>query len=338
MLDLDTFIIIVYVLVDDWYREHLAPYKSNRGRPARLSDSEMLTLAILSEWRAGVSWQSERSFLRYMHRHYSEWFPHLPQRSAFNERKRYLFGVLLQLQRALADQLSGVDDLYECVDCLPLPAGTLGQYQRDHGHWLWESTIGRGPQGWFWGDHLLAAIRPCGVVSGWLVGAAHINDRWLLEAFLSTRAGYPQLMGPPPRPRAGHKAQITPPVGFIGAGCAVGPASGRDYLADQGFNGERWRHHWYTTYQAQVFSVPPNTATTQRPWSRQEKLWLAHHRQIVETTFALLHRVFDIKHLQAHSRWGQYTRIAAKIVGHHLGIWINRLLGRSALTHETLLC
>ncbi len=338
-IDLDTFIIMIYVFVDDWYAEYIAEQKSQRGRPALCRDSEILTLAIVSEWRWGVSWESERGFVRYMHKHYQAWFPHLPQRSGFNERKRRLYGVLVELQAYLGTRLSQEETVaYECVDFLPIPSGSLGQYSRDQGHWLCDSTIGRGKGGWFWGDHLLAAVRPNGTLNGWLLGAADINDRWLMEAFVSARHGVPQLIGPPHRRTDSYAVRAVTPYGFIGAWSAVGCPTSTFYLADKGFNGYRWQHHWHTCFQARVLSVPPNNSRGQPPWTRQAKKWLASKRQVVETAFAILTDVFKIKHLRAHSRWGQYTRIAAKIAGYHFGIWINRLLGRGDFTHATLIC
>jgi hypothetical protein len=338
MIDLDTFIVMIYVFVDDWYQQNIAPMKAKRGRPCQFSDSETLTIAIVSEWRAGVSWRSERGCLRYLRQHYGDWFPNLPERSAFNERKRGLLGILNQLNQMLTQFLATKEDLYECVDSLPIPAGTLGQYSRDKGHWLWNSTIGRGKGGWFWGDHMLASVCPSGVITGWLLAGAHINDRWLMEAFVSARQGAGYMIGPPHRIRDGYQSRRLPPVGFIGALFAVGSAHKRPYLADKGFNGFRWQLHWMQHFSACVISVPQPNSREERPWTRSEKRWLASHRQVVETVFATLTRSFDIKHLLAHSRWGQYTRITTKMVGYHFGLWINRLLGRPALSHETLIC
>jgi hypothetical protein len=49
-VDLETMLVSLYVLVDEWWeRAHpLSPRKP--GRPPSLSDSEVLTLAILSQW------------------------------------------------------------------------------------------------------------------------------------------------------------------------------------------------------------------------------------------------------------------------------------------------
>ncbi len=153
MIDLETFMIMVYVFVDDWYKQQIAVNKPVRGRPAQFSDREALTLAIMSEWRVVVPWSSERGFMRYRHRHYGEWFPHLPQVSAFNERKRRLLGVMIRLQQDLLVSLSNPEDLYEGVDWLPMPAGSNGQFKRDTAHWLWDSGIGYGQGQLFWGDH-----------------------------------------------------------------------------------------------------------------------------------------------------------------------------------------
>jgi hypothetical protein len=337
-MDLETFFTTVYVLIDDWYTEHVVQNKPKVGAPARMSDSEVLTVAIVGQWRVGVPWRSERGLVRYLQAHGRDMFPTMLQRSAFNRRVRYLWGVLAELQHIIAKALEAPTNVYECLDAVPIPAGTLGQYTHDPGHWLWDSTIGRGPQGWFWGDHLLVSCLSSGAITGWLVAAAHINDRWLMEAFLSARSGQPRLIEPPRRKRSGRKGHILPPVGFIGGWRAVGRYSARAYLADKGFNGKKWSDHWWRHYQATVITVPSDNALTQLPWSTSWKRWLASHRQIIETVFALLDQVFGIKALQAHSRWGQYTRIAAKTVAFNLGLYINRLLERPLLALGTLLC
>jgi hypothetical protein len=76
----------------------------------------------------------------------------------------------------------------------------------------------------------------------------------------------------------------------------------------------------------------------EQPWTPDWKHWLAHHRQIIETVLAALDTVFGIKDLKAHSRWGQYTRIAAKTAAYNIGLFINRWLGPAAGALATLLC
>jgi len=339
-MDLETFFTLLYVLVDDWYKADVVMHKPKTGgAKPRMSDSEILTLALAGEWRVGVPWQSERGLVRYIHANGLPMFPRMLKRSGFNKRVRHLWGAFILLQKVVADLLDNPEALYECVDTLPLPAFSLGQARRDKGHWLWTSTLGRGAYGeWFWGDHLLVAVSRSQAITGWLLGTAAINDRWLLEAFLSSRAGQPRLVEPARSPTDGRANYTWPPVGAIGPFQALGQAKDRPYLADKGFNGWRWACHWNTHYQATVITVPPDNAQTQAPWPPPWKVWLAHHRQIIETVFARLEQVFHIKHLNAHSRWGQYTRIAVKLAAYNIGLFINRLLGRSPGTLATLLC
>jgi hypothetical protein len=67
MMDLDSFLVSLYVLVDDWWRERHPPSVHNKpGRPALLTDSEVITLAILAQW---PRFRSERDFWRFAWAH-----------------------------------------------------------------------------------------------------------------------------------------------------------------------------------------------------------------------------------------------------------------------------
>lgn len=268
------------------------------------------------------------------------WFPKVVGRSAFNRRARNLWVVVVQLGQALGERLSQVTDCYECVDGLPLVAMSGGQYVRERQHWLFESRPGHGTtSGRFYiGDRLVATILPSGVVSGYLIANADIHERWVLEALLSTRAGQPNLRGPVPSTHAARADRPKPPVGHIGCFQAAGANHHRPCLADQGFNSTRWRTHWQADYHIAVMTVPPYNDPARAAWSRADCRWLAACRQIVETVFARLAVVFGIQHLNVHSRWGQYTRLAAKVAAYHLGCCLNHRLGRPRGALATLLC
>jgi hypothetical protein len=49
-MELDSFLVSLYVLVDDWLRERHRSAQVRLGRPTLLSESEVLTLAILAQW------------------------------------------------------------------------------------------------------------------------------------------------------------------------------------------------------------------------------------------------------------------------------------------------
>lgn len=337
-MDLDTFLTTLYVIVDDWYKADIGQ-RVHVGARERMSDSEVLTVALAGQWRVGVAWRSERGVVRWMDQHGRAWFPQMLGRSAFNARVRQLWGLFIRLQQTVAGWLNQPTDAYECVDSVPLVAMSSGQAKRETGHWLWESQVGHGGTrgGFFVGDHLLASISPRGVVTGWLVGNAAINDRWLLSAFLSARAGQPEGVPSPAASHARRADRPLPPVGHIGAFQAVGASLAHTYLADRGFNSRRWRTLWAKRYAATVLSVPPVNDPERAAWSRQACLWLASHRQIVDTVFGWLSTVFDFQRLNAHSRWGQYTRLAAILAAYHLGLWLNHCLARPLGALGTLL-
>ncbi|MEO8395388.1 MAG: hypothetical protein ABI700_20505 [Chloroflexota bacterium] len=210
-----------------------------------MSDSEVLTLAIVGQWRVGVPWQSERGLGRYFQAHGRQWFPRLLRHSALNERIRLLWSALVCLQQVLGELLENAQTVYECVDCVPLPACSLAQAERETGHWLWWSSIGRGGNhgGWFFGEQAIVAVSQASAVTGWLVGPASIDDRWMLQTLVSGRAGCPERSAPAPAPGKGQK-RLPMPVGQILPMLSVGSGHSRPYLADGGFNGARWRTHW----------------------------------------------------------------------------------------------
>jgi hypothetical protein len=327
-MDLDTFIRTLYGLIDHWYQgEMQAQMQRHAGAAVKMSDSEVLTVAIAGQWRVGVPWQSERGLVRYMLEHGQAWFPNMLHKSQFNVRVRQLWAVLVRLQQVVAQWLRTERDLYECVDCSPLPSCSLAQAASQDRHWL-SAELGRGGNngGWFYGEQILVSVRASGAITGWLVGRAAVDDRWMMEAFLSTRHRHMQLPGAPPAFKKRSDRRYLPARDSFGIALGVGFHEAVPYLTDRGFNGDRWLTHWRNTYSMTVIAVPPDNAP--QPWSIADKRWLAHHRQIVETVFARLSDVFGLKRLNAHSDWGKMTRLAAKMAAYNLGCFFNRLLGR----------
>lgn len=327
-MDLDTFMTTLYVVIDDWYKRNMAVRMQRHAGPeCQMSDSEVLTVAMAGQWQVGVPWQSERGVVRYMQCHGRQWFPRMLGKSQFNQRVRELWAALVGLQQAVAVWLSTEADLYECVDCTELPQCSLAQASSHDRHWL-SGNLGRGGNngGWFYGEQLLVSVTGQGAVTGWLVGLAQTDDRWLLEAFLSTRHGYMQIVGPGVAEQKRHLSACIPSLYSFSPAICAGRHHHGPYVADRGFNGERWVSHWQTHYAMTVLTAPP--ANAQLHWDRATLSWLASHRQIVETVISRLADVFGLKRLRAHSDWGKVTRLAAKMAAYNLGCYFNRLLGR----------
>jgi hypothetical protein len=70
-VDLSTFIVTVFYLVDDWLEGRTL---RQRGPAPKLSDSEVLTIETVGEY---LSIDTERGLYVYFRNHYAEWFPAL---------------------------------------------------------------------------------------------------------------------------------------------------------------------------------------------------------------------------------------------------------------------
>ena len=85
MVDVDTFLTTLYVMVDDFCHSH--PQENEEARPTSfLCASEVITLAIFARW---WRFSSERDFYRYAKDHPADAFPTLPDRSQFNRLVRF---------------------------------------------------------------------------------------------------------------------------------------------------------------------------------------------------------------------------------------------------------
>jgi hypothetical protein len=73
-MDLETFLVSLYVVVDEWWKRHPLRPLQRLGRPPALTEAEVLTLAILAQW---PRFRSERDFHRFAQAHLRPYFPSL---------------------------------------------------------------------------------------------------------------------------------------------------------------------------------------------------------------------------------------------------------------------
>jgi hypothetical protein len=119
-VDLDSFLVSLYVYIDEWWKVNHPPNAPRKpGRPALLSESEILTLAILAQW---PPFRSERDFWRFASSHLRSYFPTLCSQSQLNRRVRALAPELRLLQRAFAEELSEPSVVYRVLDTTLIPS------------------------------------------------------------------------------------------------------------------------------------------------------------------------------------------------------------------------
>jgi hypothetical protein len=187
--DLDTLATALYVRTDDLLKSfpERAPWRPAIGIAPRLSDAELLTLAVM---QALLGFVSESRWLRYARRSLRGMFPYLPGQSGYNKRLRKLAGTVAWLIRALArDTVVWTDDVW-VVDSTPVECGRSKETVRrsdltGYAQYGYCASHSR----WFWGLrlHLLCTLH--GLPVGFALAGAKADDRQVLLDIL----GDPEL-------------------------------------------------------------------------------------------------------------------------------------------------
>ena len=113
MIDMDTFITILYIMVDDFCQSQAIKPEAHPGPQAVLSCSEVLTLALFGQW---AQFPSERAFYHYCKHHLRTAFPTLPDRSQFNRLQRPYAPLITAFGLHVVSVLNAQHCLYERID------------------------------------------------------------------------------------------------------------------------------------------------------------------------------------------------------------------------------
>jgi len=289
MLDLDSFLVSLYVLVDDWWRERHPPSSlpNKPGRPALLCESEVLTLAILSQW---PRFRSERDFWRFASSHLRPYFPKLCTQGQLNRRIRALQPELRLLQGDFAKDLAQPSAVYRVMDTTLVPAMVRVRASRK-GLFLGQASFGRSASKteWVYGFKAALVVDPNGVVTAFGLAPAASDERPIGEALVAED----------------HYDA---------------------YLADKGFTGVEWERRWMEIYGALVAATPYNDS--RRAWSKADRRWASSKRQIIEGVIGQLKDFFYLERHRAKTLGGLLTRLAAKIAAYTCAQRMNDFLGR----------
>jgi hypothetical protein len=184
MIDVDTFITILYVMVDDFCQSKRVDEQSRPGPRASLEPSEVITLALFGPW---VHFPGERAFYRYAEHHLRAAFPTLPKRSQFNRLQRRYREAIAAFGLELVEVMKAQPCCYEALDST---AVVTRDAQRPGAGWLaGQADIGWSNRlGWYEGFHLLLSVTPVGVITGFGVGSASTHDQGLAETLFAQRA------------------------------------------------------------------------------------------------------------------------------------------------------
>lgn len=304
MVDLDTFVTTLYVLADDFCKTLAAD--THPGPAASLSRSEVITLAVLSQFRR---FESEHGFYEYADDHLRAAFPTLPDRPQLNRQIRRQQDAITRFALWLADWLVPGPEPYEVLDCLG--AKTRDSRRRGAG---WLPQVMRGWSNrlhWYIGFTVLTVTAPNGVITGFGFGTANTNERPLAETLFCLREQPDPRLPSPGRPRSDV------------------------YLADTGFWGPKRNARWHELFGITVV-CPPERSTRWR-WSRSFRRRFARYRQLIEGVHNRVIHPFRLDLERPHTLDGFAARLAAKIGLHNFCCWLNLRLHRPILAYADLI-
>lgn len=141
--NLDALLTAIYVLTDDFLQPRKGP-----GRPPKISDAELITLAIAQVF---LGLPNDRQFLAQASYRLGHLFPYLPKQPAYNKRLRKLTAEIQRTIHYLAFHSPGFCDELRLLDSTPLPCGQSREttrrsefagiagygYCRSHSRYFW---------------------------------------------------------------------------------------------------------------------------------------------------------------------------------------------------------
>lgn len=183
--DLDTLATALYVRVDDLLKSHpeRVPWRPRIGITPKLSDAEMVTLAVMQALLGHVS---EARWLRFANKHLHHLFPYLPQQPGYNKRLRKLGATIGWLIRAIARDTSMWGDDVWVVDSTPVECGRSRETAKRSELAGWaEYGYCASHSRYFWGLrlHLLCTLQ--GLPVGFALTGAKADERHVLLDILT---------------------------------------------------------------------------------------------------------------------------------------------------------
>lgn len=295
MLDKATVLTTIFTIVDDAMKASPVIQRAlvRTGRLPRLSDSEVVTLALYQEL---IGEPREDHFFRLHKSALLPFFPGLNERSRYNRRKRDLWSVILVIRLTLQLVLDTLEfGQTAAVDSAPVPR--VGRKRNKAG----SDFLGFADYGIcsskamkYFGCKLHAVVSLAGVILGYLLTSAAPYDNQPLVELLDSMP---------------HRLQ--------------------DILGDGAYN-DKQLQEFLRQYREVTLLAP--TKTNQAPKRAKEAQKFQNRlRLICETVNAQLQEQLHLSKHYAKSRWGLMTRVAAKLTAHTVGMVVNKLFGRPLL-------
>ncbi|MGW1836435.1 IS982 family transposase [Streptomyces sp. NPDC002067] len=283
--DLETLATALYVKIDD----SLAGARRS-GRPPRLTDSELLTVAVM---QAVLGFVSEARWLRFARRHLANEFPYLPGQCGYNKRLRAANTLISRFIRTLARDTDLWHDDVWIVDSTPVEcARSRPTVKRsDLAGWAAYSYCPSHSR-FFWGLRLHLLCTPGGLPLAWALTNPKLDEREVLTDMLTSDT---DLL-------------FTHP--------------GQTVIGDKGYVSRRLDA--FMTNHGLTLLRPSYRNNKPRPGEH----FLRPIRQLIESVNDTLKGQLDLEHHGARTPAGVLARIGQRILAPTTAIWHNRATGQ----------
>jgi Transposase DDE domain len=275
---LDDLVIALYVTID----ELLEP-RQGRGRPPKLSDAELLCLAIA---QVLLGYHSERRWLRAVTSRLGHLFPYVCGQAAYNRRLRRAAPLVAAISHALAVACPSWCDQWRLLDATPVPCGASRQTVRRSELAGWAGYgYDRSHSRWYWGLKLYVLACPDGLPVAWCLANPTTGEREVAEGLLDQAA----------------RQHILRP--------------GLVILADKGLAGRAFAQ---TVAELAAVLVRPDRADEPTRFGN-----LGGVRQWIEAIIDTLKDQLSLEGHGAHTIQGLWIRVAQRLLALAASIWFN---------------
>ena len=296
-IDFESLLVIIFVLVDDWYRQEGKILKGKLpGAKPEMSDREILTLALIMDY---LPFPGETQFIGFIRANYGQWFPQLLDRSQFNRRLRKLGAMLEMLRRTWVRELGGLDAVSLVIDTKPIPVVGYRRSKRfsdfqgsaDYGYCAARKMK-------YFGYKLVVLSTLQGLPIAYDLVSANTDERQAVEGVLE-----------------------------VVRGC--------DIYGDQGFIGQDWQKEITDSTGNRIWTIQRDNQHHQV--SSTFKRLIGRVRQRIEGVFHEIQNTGrNPERLLNKTVNGLATHIAAKITSHTLRLLLRRQFGVDVLTFQSL--
>lgn len=294
--DFAEFCLYMFVIVDDIWQQ-VGPLFARPGPEPQCSDSELITIALVSECRG---WDKESELLDHWSP-YLSLFPDFPERSRFNRRRRSLMLGINLIRQIVLETLDLSGDGHCVIDSLPIPVVAFHLVPGASGDWAAHgATYGKvaSKQQTIFGYKLHLLVTLGGLIIDFELAPANATDLAVGTELLAQHT---------------HRTVLADKA-YVSAAVAAQLLRENDL------------HLVALRRRNQKQQLPRFLVRT-----------INRVRQIVETVNGQLEDQFSVARNYAHSFWGLSARLYTKLTAHTLCIYINRLLGNPDCLHIKML-